>query len=145
MNGNEPPVGPEPPPEHGPERESGRGDSSPREPQPEPRPEAQREPRSEAPYKAHIRSRRTWLRLLYMLVLVLIYGIAEIVGGAVVIAQFLWVLLTGERNEKLRELGQSLAAYAYQIIRYLSFNTELRPFPFDREWPSGAPRDDSPL
>jgi hypothetical protein len=36
-------------------------------------------------------------------------------------------------------LGQALATYTYQIIRYLTFNTEERPFPFDSDWPAGPP------
>jgi hypothetical protein len=87
----------------------------------------------------HIKSRTTWLRLLFMLVLVLIYGVSRLVVGAVVLLQFLWVLFTGETNERLRELGQSLATYTYQVIRYLTYNTDSRPFPFDDDWPSSTP------
>jgi len=53
--------------------------------------------------------------------------------------QSFWVLFTGETNKLLEKFGQSLAAYTYQIIRYLTFNTEERPFPFDLDWPSGPP------
>ncbi|MBT8099949.1 MAG: DUF4389 domain-containing protein, partial [Gammaproteobacteria bacterium] len=29
--------------------------------------------------------------------------------------------------------------YTYQLIRYLTFNSDVRPFPFDDDWPSSAP------
>ncbi|MGB5259977.1 MAG: DUF4389 domain-containing protein [Gammaproteobacteria bacterium] len=32
-----------------------------------------------------------------------------------------------------------MATYTYQIINYLTFNTEDRPFPFDLDWPAGPP------
>jgi hypothetical protein len=53
--------------------------------------------------------------------------------------QFFSVLFTAETNKPLVTFGQSLATYTYQIVRYLTFNTEQRPFPFDLEWPDGPP------
>lgn len=89
----------------------------------------------------HIKSRETWLRLLFMIVFVVLYCISRFVVGAVVVLLFFWVLFTGEVNERLRSFGQSLAAYTYQVVRYLTYNTDSRPFPFD-DWPSGsAPPD----
>ena len=56
----------------------------------------------------------------------------------VILLQFLHVLFTGKPNERLKDTGLSLAQYIYQVVEYLTFNTEVRPFPFDAEWP--APR-----
>ncbi len=89
----------------------------------------------------HIKSRSTWLRGLFMLVFIAIYGISRIVVGAVVLLQFLWVLFTGETNQQLKMLGQSLALYTGQIIRYLTYNSERRPFPFEEPWPPGNSDD----
>jgi hypothetical protein len=89
-------------------------------------------------FEEHIKSRTTWLRLLFMVVFVFLYGISRFVVGAVVVLQFFWVLFTGETNERLKTLGQSLATYTYQIVRYLTYNTDSRPFPFDDDWPSAA-------
>lgn len=89
----------------------------------------------------NLKRRSTWVRLLFMLVIVAIYAISRIVFGAVVVFQFLWVLFTAETNKQLTVLGQSLATYTYQIMRYLSFNTEDKPFPFEAEWPTGSPSD----
>ena len=89
----------------------------------------------------NLKRRSTWLRLLFMGVFVALYMITRIVFGAVVVFQFLWVLFTAETNKQLTELGQSLATYTYQIMRYLSFNSEDKPFPFSAEWPKGSPGD----
>lgn len=83
-------------------------------------------------------SQKIWLRLLFMVILVLLYGVSRVVVSAVVILQFFWVLFTESPNNRLCNLGQSLATYTYQIVRYLTFNTEDRPFPFDEDWPTGA-------
>lgn len=83
----------------------------------------------------HLTARATWLRLLFMVVITILWGVSRIVLGAVVVLQFLWLLFTGQTNGRLAELGQSLAVYTYQVVRYLTFNTEKRPFPFDTDWP----------
>ena len=41
-------------------------------------------------------------------------------------------------HHDLAGFGQSLATYTYQIVMYLTFNTEEQPFPF-ADWPSGPP------
>ena len=84
----------------------------------------------------NIKSKSIWMRLVFMLIVALLYSVSRVVVTAVIIFQFFWVLFTGEKNAKLQNLGVSLADYTYQIILYLTFNTEERPFPFDLEWPS---------
>jgi len=91
------------------------------------------------PVKENLKTRSTWLRLFFMFVVVLLYSVSRVVVSVVVLLQFFWVLFTGETNKPLEDFGQSLATYTYQIIRYLTFNTEERPFPFDLDWPSGPP------
>lgn len=89
----------------------------------------------------HVKKGSTWLRLLFMIVMAIVYSVAEVVVGAVVVLQFFWVLFTGQRNPRLLGFGQSLATYLYEIVKYLTFNTERRPFPFDADWPHGQPDD----
>lgn len=109
------------------------GDETPRDHVQEDDTASTREPRD---FEEHIKSRTTWLRLLFMIIFVFLYGLSRIVVLAVVVLQFLWVLFTGETNDKLKTLGQSLATYTYQLIRYLTYNSDSRPFPFDDDWPS---------
>ncbi|MDX1507199.1 MAG: DUF4389 domain-containing protein [Woeseiaceae bacterium] len=88
----------------------------------------------------HIKSRSTWLRLLYMVIYAALASIASMVLGAVVVLGFLVVLFTGKTNDALRDAGQGIASYLYQIIRFLTYNTDDKPFPFGEPWPS--PQDD---
>ena len=90
----------------------------------------------DSPLVKNLKSKSIWMRLLFMLVITFLYSISRIVVGAVVIVQFFWVLFSGEINERLKIFGKSLATYTNQIILYLTFNTEERPFPFDVDWPN---------
>ena len=67
-----------------------------------------------------------------------LWGLSRVVVLAVVVLQFLWVLIRSETNAQLTVFGQSLATYTYQIVLYLTFSTEERPFPF-ADWPTGPP------
>jgi hypothetical protein len=84
----------------------------------------------------NLRSRSTWLRLVFMIVIAICAEVARLVGGVIVLLQFLHVLFTGKPNERLLDTGLSLAQYFCQVVEYLTFNTEVRPFPFDAEWPA---------
>lgn len=94
---------------------------------------------SPIPVKENLKTRSTWLRLFFMFVVILLYSVSRVVVGVVVLLQFFSVLFTAETNKPLVTFGQSLATYTYQIVRYLTFNTEQRPFPFDLDWPDGPP------
>ena len=76
-----------------------------------------------------------------------IYGLfawlAAMIGTVIVVLGFLWVLFTGEVNRELRQIGQAIASYLYEILRYLTFNTDDKPFPFGGAWPSGETQEDA--
>jgi hypothetical protein len=80
---------------------------------------------------------QTWLRGLFMLLFVLIYGITEVIITAVVVFQFLFVLFTGNQNQRLREFGAGLSTFIYRVIRYWTYNSEEKPFPFS-SWPGSS-------
>tara|TARA_R110002096_G_scaffold22547_7_gene72292 strand:- start:605 stop:949 length:345 start_codon:yes stop_codon:yes gene_type:complete len=84
----------------------------------------------------NLKSGVTWLRGLFMLISCLLISVASAVGTLIVILGFFWVLFSGEVNRQLQQAGQSLASYIYEIIRYLTFNSDERPFPLGGEWPS---------
>ncbi len=84
---------------------------------------------------AHVKDSQTWLRLFFMLMFAVIYSVAEIVLTAVVIFQFLVRLFTGKSNERVLRLGGQISTFIYQILNYLTFNSEERPYPF-ADWPA---------
>ena len=70
-----------------------------------------------------------------MLIFAFCLGIAKFVMGAVVIFQFLNVLFTGQTNDNLLIFGQQLSRYQYQLMLFLTYNSEQQPFPVGA-WPS---------
>ncbi len=94
------------------------------------------ENKSGNPVEENLKSGATWNRFLFMVISSILMSLANFVGTVVVVLGFLWVLFTGEINKQLREVGQSLASYIYEIIRYLTFNSDERPFPLGGKWPS---------
>ena len=89
--------------------------------------------------KQNIKEKSTWLRGLYMLMFAIFYSVAEVIIFAVIIFQFIFSLLSGKTNDRLIKLGQSLSTYQYQILIFLTFNSEEHPYPFGA-WPSGQPK-----
>lgn len=81
----------------------------------------------------------TWLRLFFMVIFGLLYGLSRLVTAAVVVVQFFHVLFTGETNGQLKTFGHSLAIYSYEVVEYLTFNSETKPFPLDSAWPDELP------
>lgn len=90
------------------------------------------------PIEENLKSRRTWTRLLFMVICAILISIARFVGWFVIVFGFLWVLFTGQVNRQVQQVGQSIASYVYENVRYLTFNTDDRPFPLGNDWPSGS-------
>ena len=84
----------------------------------------------------NLKAKSTWIRLIFMLILGFLGWLASMVAAVVVVFGFFWVLFTGEVNQQLRQVGQAIASYIYEIVRYLTFNTDDKPFPFGGAWPS---------
>lgn len=84
--------------------------------------------------KQNMKSQDTWLRLLFIIIFAVILQLVALVLGFVVIFQFLSVLFTGETQKNLLSFGRSLAEYVREVVAYLTFNSEHKPFPFG-EWP----------
>lgn len=95
--------------------------------------------RESSEIEKNVKEKSTWVRLFFMVVLAFLYGVSRIVVGAVVVVQFFYVLFTGQTKDQLKTFGHSLAIYSYEIIDYLTFNTDLKPFPFEGEWPTSLP------
>lgn len=84
-----------------------------------------------------VSGRDLWVRAVFMLLFVFIWGVAEVVLGAVAVLQFLFVLLGKQLNENLLSFGRSLSRYIFQMAEFVTFNQEERPFPFS-SWPSAS-------
>ncbi len=70
---------------------------------------------------------RAVFALLYLLILALVAGPLVIMLGLV---QGVFTVATGEDNRNLRDLGAALAGYVHEILLFVTWNQEQKPFPF---------------
>jgi len=89
--------------------------------------------------KNNLKSESQWLKGLFIVVFIVAYQVAELVTFVVVVFQFLFALFTGERNTNLTKFGLNLSKYMYQILQFVTYNTDTKPFPF-LDWPNEEPK-----
>jgi len=81
-------------------------------------------------FRTHVKNQRHWVRLAYMLVFGVLLHIAGIVMWVLCALQFLSVLATGQDNPNLRAMGSAVTGFIQQALCYVSYNSEVKPFPF---------------
>jgi len=91
--------------------------------------------------KSNLTSGKHWFRLIFMLLFAAILQLASLIMWVLVILQFLFSLITGQDNVHLRRFGHSLSTYIYEVLRFLCYSSEEKPFPF-ADWPE-APAAES--
>ena len=77
------------------------------------------------------------IKVLYLILFYMIYGLTDLALIVIVVAQTLLKLFTGEPSESLKDFGRSLGTYVKQISEYLSYASERKPFPFS-DWPQAG-------
>ena len=82
-----------------------------------------------------------WMRGVFMILFLIAYNIVELLILLVALFQFVAVLFTGRINETVLRLGNNLSFFALETFQYLTFNSNLRPFPFS-PWPDEEPGGD---
>lgn len=78
---------------------------------------------------------KTWLRGLLIILFAVLYGVAEFIVWVLVVLQFGSQLITGEPMPRLLVFANGLNAYVYQILQFITYRSEVRPFPFSA-WPT---------
>jgi hypothetical protein len=86
----------------------------------------------------NVTRRSIWFRLVFMIVLGVAFNVAEFVAFVVIAFQFLFSLFNGQQNDQLSHFGRNLARYLQQIVVFLTFASEEKPFPF-APWPDELP------
>ena len=71
-----------------------------------------------------------WTRVLFVALFWIVFYVSQLVIATVVIAQCAFTVITGTPNHQLLKLGDMLGKYVGDIMRYVTFNTDQRPFPF---------------
>ncbi len=77
-----------------------------------------------------------WMRILYMLLFVVVYSVVEVIVIAATVFQLGFVLVSGDRNARLQNFNESLSRYVYDVLRFIMFVSDSKPFPFT-DWHRG--------
>lgn len=75
------------------------------------------------------------LRLVYAILFYFVYAMSRFVLGLVAVVQFLHILLTEEHQEDLMRFSRSMTRFISQLVGYLTWVSNKKPFPFS-DWPS---------
>lgn len=78
-----------------------------------------------------------WMRGLHMLIFAVAYNVVEAMLALTAVFQFFCALITGKVNEPLLGFAKNGALYVQEVMEFLTFNSEIRPFPFT-PWPNEA-------
>ena len=73
-------------------------------------------------------------RLFYSILFAITGWFTLWVFSFVVIIQFGFLLITGQVNTNLKGFNKEVGMFLFDLIKYLSFQTKQKPFPF-RDWP----------
>ncbi len=88
--------------------------------------------------KENVKNPDTWLRGLFIVVFGVIFYALYLIIWLLVVFQFVLKVVTGSLNPQLLAFSDGLTRYAYQVLRYITFQSEDRPWPF-APWPDGTP------
>lgn len=84
---------------------------------------------------AGARSRDIWIRGLLALLFLAVLWFIRLVVLILAAFQFVYAIVTGGPNRRLLPFSQSVATYMQQMAAFVTWNTEIRPYPFS-PWPT---------
>ena len=86
--------------------------------------------------KEKLSAKDKWFRLIFMVIFaIVVYCIGLTLVWLIAIFQFIYSLFVGKPNKTLLPFGGSLSKYIYQMMAFLTYASEEKPFPFG-PWPS---------
>jgi len=87
--------------------------------------------------KENVKNVDVWIRGLFIIVFGVILYFLFMIIWLLVVFQFLTKVFTGNLNDQLSNFSKGLTRYAFQILNYITFQSEERPFPFS-PWPEAG-------
>jgi len=85
---------------------------------------------SQEQVKQNLQDTNQWIRILYMVLFWVILYFSMMVVGALIFIQVLFALITGSDNKNLRNFSADLVKYINQMLSFLTYNEDRKPFPF---------------
>ena len=93
-------------------------------------------------WKDNFLKQEKWIRLFWMVSFSFFYYLSMTVLWLIVFFQFLFVLITDKRSENISHVSLGFRNYMVQILDYLTYHSEEKPFPFS-DFPKGQDTQDN--
>lgn len=79
-----------------------------------------------------------WKKLLYIALFLVINSVLKGIVLVTAAVQFIHVVVKHDTNPFIADFSQGLSNYSYDIVRYVTYLSDDKPFPFS-EWKNDAP------
>lgn len=83
-----------------------------------------------APAEKSLSRTKILIRLLYSILFLAILSIVNFLVQLATVFQYIMLLITLKPSEPVRRVSNQLAVYGYRVMRYLTLNDNMKPFPF---------------
>jgi len=79
---------------------------------------------------AELSRKKIAVRFLYTVFFVILLEILKVIVQLSVLFQYVYLFITTEYNDPVRRFSNKVIAHAYRVMRYITLNENVRPFPF---------------
>ena len=83
------------------------------------------------------------MRVLFMVIFFIAARFVAVLVTFIALFQFICTLITRKPNDNLKDFGKDLSKYAAEIIEFLCYSTDRKPWPFSSE-PEAKPENPEP-
>ena len=83
------------------------------------------------------------MRGLFMIIFFVAARFVAVLVVFIALFQFICTLITRKPNKNVKDFGKDLSVYAAEIIEFLSYSTDRKPWPFSSE-PEAKPENPQP-
>jgi len=82
--------------------------------------------------KKSMERKEGWFRIVVFVVSGIILAVWRYLIAILIIVNFFIAIVSGQRNKELAEFSEYFNTECYKFIRYMTFVSNMRPFPFSK-------------
>ena len=81
--------------------------------------------------KQNVCNKEQWCRILYMVLFAVVLYLVMMLVALIAVVQMVFALFTAKPNDNIADFAADLSRYVYQIVAFLTYTDNRRPFPFN--------------
>ena len=82
--------------------------------------------------RVRLKDPKTWTELLFIFFYCIVADLCLFIVFLIAIFQYLTCFFTGKTNKEVNKFAEVISKYLREIIAYLTFSTNVKPFPFSK-------------